>query len=186
MSDQQPVSIDAGTVIGEPRGTLGVERKVNLGNYETETISIFVQFPIVFGDEERTIIAANDAAFLAKSVVYAQLGVPVELQDGVLRVTGAFPGAVVQQAQPVAAPVGNAIPAQSVPTAAPSAPAAAGSVPVCPINPSHGVMYDNRGKNAERLAAGQKALPEARCRQHADPPKGVNCGGIIWSIAKGK
>lgn len=182
MSDAQPVSIDAGTVIGEPRGTLGVERKVNLGNYETETISIFVQFPIVFGDEERTIIAANDAAFLAKSVVYAQLGVPTELTDGVLRVTGAFPGATIQTPTEVSSPPQAAIPAAS--TAAPSAPAASGSaVPVCPIDPSHGVMYDNRGKNVQRAAEGKKNLPEARCKQHGDP---VNCGGIIWSIAKGK
>ena len=49
-----------------------------------------------------------------------------------------------------------------------------------------GELWDNRANNRKRKAAGQKALPEARCRQHADPPKGVSCPGIIWNIAKGK
>lgn len=178
MSDQQPVSIDPGVVLGEPRGTIGVERKVNLGNYETETISIFVQFPITFGDEDATALAANDAAFLAKSVVYAQLGVPTELTDGVLKVKAAFGGPAVTQAQ-----AGDVPPPQAAPSAAPSAPAASGELK-CPVCQSG--MYDNRAKNVERAAAGQKALPEARCRNHADPPKGTSCPGIIWNIAKGK
>lgn len=179
MSEQSTTTaIDPGTVVTEPRGTIGVERKVNIGNYESETISIFVQFPISFGDEDATALAANDAAFLAKSVVYSQLGLPTELTDGVLKVKSAFPGATVNQ------PVENlAPPTQPAATAAPSAPAASGE-PVCPV--CSGGMYDNRPKNVERVAAGQKPIPEARCRNYPDPPKGTGCSGILWSIAKGK
>lgn len=179
MSDQSQLAA-SGQLGGEvPHGSIGVTRKVNLGNYESEEVTVWVPFDVT-GNEDVDAVSISDAAFLAKSAVYSQLGLPVELQDGVLRVTGAFPGATVQQAQPVAVPPQSPIPAQGAPSAAP----AASGEPVCPL--CQGGMYDNRAKNVERLAAGQKALPEARCRNHADPPKGTGCPGILWNIAKGK
>ncbi len=179
MSDQQLAS--AGSVQEGPHGSIGVTRKVNLGNFESEEITAWVPY-VVTGNEDLDSVAANDAAFLAKSVVYSQLGLATALEDGVLRVTAAFGGSVLQST-PVSAPVGNVIPVQSS-TAAPSAPAAVSGSLVCPVDGAG--MYDNRVKNVERVAAGQKPLPEARCRNHADPPKGTGCPGILWNVAKGK
>lgn len=177
MSDQNPV-LD-GTVVEQPKGTVGVTRKVNLGNYESEEISVFIQFPVTFDSEPATVQAANDAAFQAKSVVYAQLGLSVALENDILTVVKAFPGTTIEQtaAQPVEAPPTNPIPA-----VAPSAPAAAGD-PVCPVCQSG--LWDNRPKNAERVANGQKPLPEGRCKNYADPPKGTGCKGVVWNWAKG-
>ena len=188
MTDISPI-----TQGEQPTGTVGYSKKITSSDYGTGTgdeFSVFVQFPVTFGDEEATALAAADAAFLAKSTVYAQLGLTERQQivDGVVSVQGtpaeivlaAFPGATYE-ATPVAAPVGNAIPAQST-TAAPSAPVATGE-PRCPVCTSP--LWDNRPKNAQRVAAGQKPLPEGRCKNYADPPKGTGCTGVVWNWEKG-
>ena len=177
MSDQ--------TFQGEqPRGTVGYTHKVNLGNYESAEFSMFAQFPITFGDEDGNAIRAQDAAFLVKSVVFSQLDIPTEVQDGVVVPKRATPAAAVAAAFPgaTAERSGSGGVSAERPTAAPSVSAAAGS-PVCPR--CQGDLYDNRSKNVERAAEGKKAIPEGRCKQYADPPKGTKCEGIVWSWAKG-
>lgn len=166
-------------VVESPKGTVGYTRKVNLGNYESEELSVFIQFPVTFDDEAATVAAANDATFQAKTVAFSQLGLATKYDDGVLTaiVQGVFPGAAVE-------PAGNVAAVSSQP----AAPIAAASRPsdgslACPKCGSG--LYDNRPKNVDRLAAGQKALPEGRCKQYVDPPKGTGCKGVIWSYQKG-
>lgn len=159
------------------RGTVGYERKVNLGDYNSETVSVFIQFEVTPNDEAETVAAANDAVFQAKTVAFSQLGLASQYVDGVLTalVSTVFPGTVANPG------IGGGVPEGATrPTAAPSAPAASGE-PSCPVCSSP--LWDNRPKNAERLAAGQKALPEGRCKQYADAPKGTGCKGIVWKWA---
>lgn len=185
-------------VVEQPKGTVGVTRKINLGNYEHEEISVFVQYPITFGNEAATVQAANDAAFQAKSVVYSQLGLEGELVNDILRVKAAFPGATVAES-PLRTQDGQGGIAAGVPAEAraegnapvPSAGASTGSSqvgatasdPVCPE--CQGPLWDNRKKNAARKAEGKKALPEGRCKNYQDPPEGTGCTGIVWSWSKG-
>ena len=177
-----------GAVVEQPKGTVGVTRKRNLGNYESEEVSVFIQFPVTFENEAETIAAANDAAFQAKSVVYAQLGLDAEYESGVLQVKAAFPGVV---AEPPSSAEGNGSGTAS--TSAPSVEASTGSGqaaasasdgPVCPE--CQGELWDNRGKNKKRKEAGQKALPEGRCKNYKEPPEGTKCPGIVWDWSKGK
>lgn len=75
----------AGLVPNELQGTVGFSRKVNLGNYQSAEASIFIQFPINPKDDGTVIIArAMDAFFQAKSVVFDQLGIEYNVEDGVI------------------------------------------------------------------------------------------------------
>lgn len=188
MTDVSPI-----TQGEQPTGTVGFTKKVSTSDYGTgssEEFAVFIQFPVTFGDEEATVLAAQDAAFQAKSIVLAQLGIQGKVDDGVLRpalsaveqVKAVFPGTteVVSQSPLQAQIAADQAYEDRRSTAAPAAP---NGNPVCPTCQSP--LWDNRPKNAERVAAGQKPLPEGRCKNYADPPKGTGCTGVVWNWAKG-
>lgn len=77
MSDE--ITIEA------PRVTVGFERKVNLGNYESATGSIFIQVPTAPGESSEQIAASAKLAFAdAKATVYEQLGITMDVIEGVV------------------------------------------------------------------------------------------------------
>jgi hypothetical protein len=101
-----------GTLPGEPeavavnldtvacKGTVTFTRKVNLGSFESVDAGMFVQFDYTSGNTEAELIQrGRDAFFVAKSVVFEQLGIDAVLDDsGVLveLIKANFGGATVE------------------------------------------------------------------------------------------
>jgi len=82
------------------KGTVTFERKVNLGSYESCTAAMFVQFDYASNTSESELIQkGRDAFFVAKSVVFEQLGIDAVLEDSgivVELVKQSFPGTTAE------------------------------------------------------------------------------------------
>lgn len=106
------------------KGTISYEHKVNLGNYESATLGIYVQFDYApDATAEQFANAARDATNRAKSVVWEGLGLEGywegEGVNAVLKlVQHEFPGAVVEVTETAATP---AVSAADVPASPPHA-----------------------------------------------------------------
>jgi hypothetical protein len=164
----------------EPRGTVVFERKISDGDYGSTLVMVSVQFPVSWDAEhgaDKTVTAAKEAFFQAKVVAFEQLGIKAEYDSeaGVLRevVEKTF-GAV----QNVTSGEANTRPDTNRPAASSAAPASGG--PACPDCGS--AMYDNRKRNDEREAKGQKRQPDFRCKRYKDEDGG--CSGILWKEGK--
>lgn len=160
-------------VTEEPRGTFVFERKVNLGDYESATAMASVQFPVNWGNDAETAQNAKDAAFQAKLAVFEQLGIKAEFDSaaGILREVIEKTFGSVTVVPPDTESVGQAQ----------QAPPAANAGPVCPT--CKGPMYDNRQRNDQKAAAGQKLGPDWRCKNYK--PENGGCPGVIWRPKSG-
>lgn len=169
----------------EPRGTVVFERKVSDGDYGSTLAMVSVQFPVswdALDGADKTVAAAKEAFFQAKVVAFEQLGIKAEYDSeaGVLREVFGKTFGAVENVTSGEANTPRPAPARSAarPAAESSNSAAAG--PACPECGS--AMYDNRKRNDEREAKGQKRQPDFRCKNYKDEDGG--CSGIVWKEGK--
>lgn len=143
--------------LGQPTGTVGFERKLNLPEqYNSATASIFVQFSVDPENEVATVQAAKDAFAIAKATVYEQLGIESKYENGLVSEVAAV--AAVREQIP-----GAKIVSEGPPQRTPSSSSSGVQCPKC-----GGPVWDNR---ESKLNARQ---PDYKCKKKGQ------CDGAIW------